>query len=105
MHFYGAAEILYFGLGAGCKPNPNSWVLGGLSVAPQGLTDDRTDVWVCSTQAGDVLYFPRGTIHQAETPAGVEHSTHLTLSTYQNMYVFMVINVYNGVSVVLFYVL
>ncbi|KAL7847286.1 hypothetical protein SRHO_G00222660 [Serrasalmus rhombeus] len=35
-------------------------------------------------KAGDLLYFPRGTIHQANTPAGVEHSTHLTLSTYQN---------------------
>lgn len=36
-------------------------------------------------KAGDLLYFPRGTIHQAETLAGVDHSTHLTLSTYQNM--------------------
>ncbi len=36
-------------------------------------------------QAGDLLYFPRGTIHQAQTPAGVDHSTHLTLSTYQRM--------------------
>ncbi|XP_028322669.1 ribosomal oxygenase 2 isoform X2 [Gouania willdenowi] len=34
---------------------------------------------------GDLLYFPRGTIHQAETPPGVVHSTHLTLSTYQRM--------------------
>uniref|UniRef100_A0A672Z4N9 Bifunctional lysine-specific demethylase and histidyl-hydroxylase n=1 Tax=Sphaeramia orbicularis TaxID=375764 RepID=A0A672Z4N9_9TELE len=34
-------------------------------------------------KAGDLLYFPRGTIHQANTPAGVDHSTHLTLSTYQ----------------------
>ncbi|XP_029923950.1 ribosomal oxygenase 2 [Myripristis murdjan] len=36
-------------------------------------------------KAGDLLYFPRGTIHQADTPVGVDHSTHLTLSTYQNM--------------------
>ncbi|CAN9501494.1 unnamed protein product [Ophioblennius macclurei] len=36
-------------------------------------------------KTGDLLYFPRGTIHQAETPAGVHHSTHLTLSTYQKM--------------------
>ncbi|XP_078028272.1 ribosomal oxygenase 2 isoform X3 [Epinephelus lanceolatus] len=36
-------------------------------------------------KAGDLLYFPRGTIHQAETPAGVDHSTHVTLSTYQRM--------------------
>ncbi|XP_078449712.1 ribosomal oxygenase 2 isoform X2 [Lampetra planeri] len=35
-------------------------------------------------QAGDLLYFPRGTIHQADTPAGGCHSTHLTISTYQN---------------------
>ncbi|XP_066507043.1 ribosomal oxygenase 2 isoform X2 [Hoplias malabaricus] len=35
-------------------------------------------------KAGDLLYLPRGTIHQADTPAGVEHSTHLTLSTYQS---------------------
>ncbi|XP_051006056.1 ribosomal oxygenase 2 [Acomys russatus] len=33
---------------------------------------------------GDLLYFPRGTIHQAETPAGLAHSTHVTISTYQN---------------------
>ncbi|XP_028322672.1 ribosomal oxygenase 2 isoform X4 [Gouania willdenowi] len=36
-------------------------------------------------EMGDLLYFPRGTIHQAETPPGVVHSTHLTLSTYQRM--------------------
>ncbi|XP_029434806.1 ribosomal oxygenase 2 isoform X2 [Rhinatrema bivittatum] len=33
---------------------------------------------------GDLLYFPRGTIHQADTPAGGHHATHLTISTYQN---------------------
>ncbi|KAG9486133.1 ribosomal oxygenase 2 [Eleutherodactylus coqui] len=33
---------------------------------------------------GDMLYFPRGTIHQAETPASCSHSTHVTISTYQN---------------------
>uniref|UniRef100_A0A9L0RQI5 Bifunctional lysine-specific demethylase and histidyl-hydroxylase n=2 Tax=Equus caballus TaxID=9796 RepID=A0A9L0RQI5_HORSE len=33
---------------------------------------------------GDFLYFPRGTIHQADTPPGLAHSTHLTISTYQN---------------------
>ncbi|XP_042074813.1 ribosomal oxygenase 2 isoform X2 [Haplochromis burtoni] len=36
-------------------------------------------------KAGDLLYFPRGTIHQARTPAGVNCSIHLTLSTYQRM--------------------
>nr|XP_031528150.1 ribosomal oxygenase 2 isoform X2 [Vicugna pacos] len=32
---------------------------------------------------GDLLYFPRGTIHQADTPPGLAHSTHVTISTYQ----------------------
>uniref|UniRef100_A0A8C4VVF2 Bifunctional lysine-specific demethylase and histidyl-hydroxylase n=1 Tax=Gopherus evgoodei TaxID=1825980 RepID=A0A8C4VVF2_9SAUR len=33
---------------------------------------------------GDLLYFPRGTIHQADTPLGGSYSTHVTISTYQN---------------------
>ncbi|KFO73434.1 Bifunctional lysine-specific demethylase and histidyl-hydroxylase MINA [Cuculus canorus] len=33
---------------------------------------------------GDLLYFPRGTIHQADTPLGIAYSTHVTISTYQN---------------------
>ena len=33
-------------------------------------------------QVGDVLYMPRGTIHQAVAQEGA--STHLTISTYQN---------------------
>ncbi|XP_072901680.1 ribosomal oxygenase 2 isoform X2 [Hemitrygon akajei] len=33
---------------------------------------------------GDLLYFPRGTIHQADTPVGGSYSTHITISTYQN---------------------
>lgn len=36
-------------------------------------------------KAGDLLYFPRGTIHQASTLPGANHSTHLTISTYQKM--------------------
>ncbi|MEE6468268.1 hypothetical protein FKM82_008236 [Ascaphus truei] len=32
---------------------------------------------------GDLLYFPRGVIHHAHTPAGSSHSTHVTISTYQ----------------------
>lgn len=35
-------------------------------------------------QEGDLLYFPRGTVHQAHTLPGT-HSTHLTISTYQKM--------------------
>ncbi|XP_078000237.1 bifunctional lysine-specific demethylase and histidyl-hydroxylase NO66-like isoform X2 [Glandiceps talaboti] len=33
-------------------------------------------------EAGDLLYFPRGTIHQADTPSD-SHSLHITLSTCQ----------------------
>ncbi|XP_053312774.1 ribosomal oxygenase 2 [Spea bombifrons] len=33
---------------------------------------------------GDLLYFPRGVIHHAHTLAGSSHSTHVTISTYQN---------------------
>ncbi|XP_011679283.2 ribosomal oxygenase 2 isoform X1 [Strongylocentrotus purpuratus] len=34
-------------------------------------------------KAGDLMYFPRGTVHQADTPSTCSHSTHLTISTYQ----------------------
>uniref|UniRef100_A0A3P9D9Y4 Bifunctional lysine-specific demethylase and histidyl-hydroxylase n=1 Tax=Maylandia zebra TaxID=106582 RepID=A0A3P9D9Y4_9CICH len=34
--------------------------------------------------AGDLLYFPRGTIHQARTPAGVNCSIHLTLNGFDD---------------------
>ena len=33
-------------------------------------------------QAGDALYFPRGTIHEATTPDD-SHSLHVTLSVHQ----------------------
>ncbi|XP_060006715.1 ribosomal oxygenase 2 isoform X6 [Lagenorhynchus albirostris] len=33
---------------------------------------------------GDLLYFPRGTVHQADAPSGLAHSTHVTISTYQS---------------------
>ncbi|XP_012932538.1 ribosomal oxygenase 2 isoform X4 [Heterocephalus glaber] len=45
----------------------------------QGLPPHYDDV-----EPGDLLYFPRGTIHQADTPPGLAHSTHVTISTYQN---------------------
>jgi lysine-specific demethylase/histidyl-hydroxylase NO66 len=32
---------------------------------------------------GDVLYFPRGWVHQARAVAGGGHSLHLTVSTFQ----------------------
>ena len=31
-----------------------------------------------------MLYFPRGTVHQADTVLSDTHSTHITISTYQN---------------------
>ncbi|XP_022094820.1 ribosomal oxygenase 2-like [Acanthaster planci] len=34
-------------------------------------------------ETGDLLYFPRGTVHQADTPADCPYSTHVTISTYQ----------------------
>jgi peptidylprolyl isomerase len=37
----------------------------------------------CRVNQGDLLYFPRGTIHQARTPGDAPFSHHLTLSTYQ----------------------
>ena len=33
-------------------------------------------------QPGDLLYFPRGIVHQADAPSAV-HSLHITVSTYQ----------------------
>uniref|UniRef100_A0A8D2DN24 Bifunctional lysine-specific demethylase and histidyl-hydroxylase n=1 Tax=Sciurus vulgaris TaxID=55149 RepID=A0A8D2DN24_SCIVU len=33
---------------------------------------------------GELLYLPRGTIHQVDTLPGMGHSTHVTISTYQN---------------------
>ncbi|XP_058040976.1 ribosomal oxygenase 2 isoform X2 [Ahaetulla prasina] len=45
----------------------------------QGLPPHYDDV-----EPGDMLYFPRGTIHQADTPLGTSHSTHITISMYQN---------------------
>jgi hypothetical protein len=35
-------------------------------------------------KAGDLLYFPRGTIHQAVASSSNTHSTHITISTYQH---------------------
>lgn len=43
---------------------------------------EKTDSDHMLVQVGDVLYMPRGTVHQAV--AQQEASTHLTISTYQN---------------------
>ncbi|XP_033635963.1 ribosomal oxygenase 2-like isoform X2 [Asterias rubens] len=34
-------------------------------------------------ETGDFMYFPRGTVHQADTPDDCPYSTHVTISTYQ----------------------
>ena len=39
------------------------------------------------------MYFPRGTIHHADTPTGVPHSTHITISTYQKQLVIVINNI------------
>ncbi|EGC36270.1 hypothetical protein DICPUDRAFT_32138 [Dictyostelium purpureum] len=39
--------------------------------------------FTCTLEAGDLLYFPRGVIHQAVSPPDV-HSLHITVSTYLN---------------------
>lgn len=38
-------------------------------------------------QPGDLLYFPRGVIHQALAVDEFSHSTHITFSTYQHQWV------------------
>jgi len=40
-------------------------------------------IYECTLEPGDMLYFPRGTIHQAKT-FGDSHSTHISMSTFQN---------------------
>ncbi|KAL1788139.1 ribosomal oxygenase 2 isoform X1 [Sigmodon hispidus] len=52
------------------------------SVEPEDRIGTPTHDFIL--KPGDLLYFPRGTIHQAETPSGLAHSTHVTISTYQN---------------------
>ena len=42
--------------------------------------------FVIFSQPGDLLYFPRGTVHEAEAVGSKEHSTHVTISTYQHKY-------------------
>lgn len=49
-----------------------------LSVLQSAIGDPVMEV---ELSVGDVLYLPRGTIHQATTQD--EDSTHLTISTYQ----------------------
>ena len=43
---------------------------------------DSKLIMECDLNPGDLLYFPRGTIHCAKT-IGKSHSTHITISTHQ----------------------
>jgi len=48
------------------------------------LQDDIGEpIYECTLEPGDMLYFPRGTVHQAKT-IGDSHSTHISMSTFQN---------------------
>ena len=55
--------------------------------------DLGTPIHECELKPGDVMYFPRGLVHQAVTESGEAeaeggdnaHSLHLTFSTYQRM--------------------
>ncbi|XP_054706568.1 ribosomal oxygenase 1-like [Uloborus diversus] len=54
-------------------------------VSSPNFTQDEIGIPIFEVElkAGDMLYFPRGFIHQAKT-VGDCHSLHLTISTYQN---------------------
>uniref|UniRef100_A0A1B6DAA9 Bifunctional lysine-specific demethylase and histidyl-hydroxylase n=1 Tax=Clastoptera arizonana TaxID=38151 RepID=A0A1B6DAA9_9HEMI len=65
------------------KPRSNSYILPRYSspnFSQEEIGEPMLDVVL---QAGDMLYFPRGYIHQASTVEG-EHSLHITLSAYQH---------------------
>ncbi|CAB4043787.1 bifunctional lysine-specific demethylase and histidyl-hydroxylase NO66, partial, partial [Paramuricea clavata] len=64
------------------SPRTDSEVLPRFS--SNNLSDDdiRDPILDVVLEPGDLLYFPRGTIHQADTLDG-PHSLHITLSTYQ----------------------
>lgn len=63
--------------------NPTVLLSADYSLVPEDIIGTPTHDIIL--KPGDLLYFPRGTIHQANTPPGEDHSTHLTLSTYQRM--------------------
>ncbi|KAG8450299.1 hypothetical protein GDO86_002812 [Hymenochirus boettgeri] len=52
------------------------------NVVPEDVIGSPTHDFVL--KPGDLVYFPRGVIHQAHTLPGSSHSTHVTISTYQN---------------------
>ncbi|XP_061484016.1 ribosomal oxygenase 2 isoform X2 [Rhineura floridana] len=61
---------------------PTVCLAQGYNVEPEEKIGTPTHDFLL--KPGDLLYFPRGTIHQADTPPGVSHSTHVTISTCQN---------------------
>ncbi|XP_053562022.1 ribosomal oxygenase 2 [Bombina bombina] len=65
-----------------CLYEPKVHLAREYNVEPEGTIGAPTLDLIL--KPGDMLYFPRGTIHQARTPAGSSHSTHVTISTYQN---------------------
>lgn len=63
-----------------------------IDILPKECSSDLTAEEMSKTKlikeitlnVGDVLYFPRGTIHQAKVLEGAGHSTHITISAYSN---------------------
>lgn len=64
------------------KPRSDEEYLARDSSANLNASEIGQPVLEKTLEAGDLLYFPRGTIHQAQTIPGC-HSLHITLSFYQ----------------------
>jgi ribosomal protein L16 Arg81 hydroxylase len=62
---------------------PNEYTLADKDSIKEPILD-------ITLKPGDILYFPRGFIHQAKTPKLEKnsYSTHITISTFQNKYVY-----------------
>lgn len=63
-------------------PRNDKEVLPRVSSGNFNDTEIGEPIFERTLEAGDLLYFPRGTIHQAQTVSG-HHSLHITLSVYQ----------------------
>uniref|UniRef100_A0A1A9X4M9 Bifunctional lysine-specific demethylase and histidyl-hydroxylase n=1 Tax=Glossina brevipalpis TaxID=37001 RepID=A0A1A9X4M9_9MUSC len=64
------------------KPRQSEEILARFSSGNFSQEEIGKPIFEKVLQPGDVLYFPRGTIHQAKTEPGF-HSLHITLSVYQ----------------------
>lgn len=64
------------------KPRNEAEVLPRVSSKNYDQNEIGNPILEVTLEAGDMLYFPRGYIHQGVTVDG-EHSLHLTISTYQ----------------------